>query len=373
MKLEQIHSHPKNPRKQLIVDELVESIKESGLLSPLLVRRVGSEFEIISGHRRKEALSAMGETHADCDIVEMTDEQAYKALMTANIQAHSLSEVEEAEGIKHMVDAYEWSQERVAKEFGKSQKWISFRLSLLDTDDSVKDGLSTRVLTGTHAREIAQLPQEKQSEVVAKVVEEKLSTRETAELVKMINNRQNDDSSMTYVEHTSFSDSNQLTIEGVENNLQIDNQINNREIHDSSMMWVETTPSTERKIAPSEQTHHQIDDKLNHREIHDTSPTSYEEDIKPEERNLYADPVMREISKMNGFVLRLQEIEIDLNPHSSIMDMLVDFNRDTQALHELDKIEFRIGWIRKHISNARAKLQGGTNEGTLLEFKRREA
>lgn len=131
-----------------------------------------------------------GEKVADCDVVEMSDETAYKVLMVMNIQAQSLTEIEEAEGIKHMMELFEWNQERVAKEFGKSQKWVSFRLSLLNLEESVQENVSTRVLSVTHAREIAQLPQQKQAEVAQKVVDEKLSTRETADLVKTITQKE---------------------------------------------------------------------------------------------------------------------------------------------------------------------------------------
>lgn len=189
IKLSQLQPHPQNPRKHLDSDELIDSIRETGLLSPLLVRRIGFEkFQIISGHRRKLALERMGENYADCDLVEMNDEQAYKALMTANIQSHSLSEIEEAEGIKHMLDAYEWTQERVAKEFGKSQDWISLRLKLLAVAEPVKELLTTRVVSAGQVRHIAQLPVEKQTEVAERVVSEDLSVRETAELVRQIKN-----------------------------------------------------------------------------------------------------------------------------------------------------------------------------------------
>src|SRR5690606_1711440 len=132
----------------------------------ILVRRVGVEkFEIISGHRRKAALQLLGEKYADCDIIEMTDEQAYRALMVANIQAQTLTEIEEAEGIKNMIESHKWTQERVAKEFGKSQDWVSLRLKLLTLDGPVKEMLTNRFVSATQASFIAKLPQDKQTEV----------------------------------------------------------------------------------------------------------------------------------------------------------------------------------------------------------------
>lgn len=330
--------HPQNPRKQLIVDELSISIKESGLLSPLLVRRVNmNQFQIISGHRRKAALEQMGEKYADVDIIEMNDEQAYKALMTANIQSQSLSEVEEADGIKHMMDTYEWTQDRVAKEFGKSQVWVNRRLDLLHLDAGIQEQIITRVITATHGREIGQLPPEKQPDVARQVVEEKLSTRQTAELVKQINNPQIDDST----NYREFQDS-PLT-----------------DLRSESQKDVKRPLETSHQFDGQSETIPQIDDRLDH--------------PKPEETRLYADPDMKRISEMNGFILKLKDIELDLQPHVSVMDSLVEFNRSDEALRELDKIAFRLDWMRKHITNAKARLEGGTGEGTVLEFKRKEA
>lgn len=181
-----LQPHPSNPRKQVQNDleELTDSIYETGLIEPLIVRPLGNEYQIISGHRRKAALERVGFLEAECIVKELNDEDALKLLLVTNIQRKSMSEIEEAEGIRRMMDEFGWSQERVADEFGKGQRWVSYRLSLLGLDDSIKEKLSTRVLKPTHAREIAQAPKEVQSEIADKVVEEKLSTRQTEELVK---------------------------------------------------------------------------------------------------------------------------------------------------------------------------------------------
>jgi ParB family chromosome partitioning protein len=185
--LERLINHPKNPRVRIDVEELTASIKEVGQLVPLLVRPSGEHFEIISGHRRKEALRQAGRISAECDVLELDDEQAFKALMVANIQAQSLTEIEEAEGIRRMMEEFEWSQGRVAKEFGKSQQWVSYRLALIQNLAlEVQELVTTRVVNPTQAREIAQAPKELQSAIADKVVKEDLSTRETEALVKVL-------------------------------------------------------------------------------------------------------------------------------------------------------------------------------------------
>lgn len=169
-----------------MLEDLTDSLIESGQVVPLLVRPFNKGYQIISGHRRRAALERAGFLEAECDIAEMDDEKADALLLTTNFLSQTLSEIEEAEGIQHMRDAYGWTQERVAKEFGKTKMWVSYRLSLLGLNDEVKESVNARLLTATHAREIAQLPQEMQSDVARQVIEEQLSTRGTNELVKQI-------------------------------------------------------------------------------------------------------------------------------------------------------------------------------------------
>lgn len=153
---------------------------------PLLVRPWENGYQIISGHRRRAALDRSGIQTAMCEVREMDDESAFKALMVTNIQAQTLSEIEEAEGIKRMMSEYEWKQERVAREFGKSQDWISLRLRLLSLASPVQDMLTTRVVNSGQVRHIAKLPTEHQAAVAKKVAEQELPTRETEKLVKLI-------------------------------------------------------------------------------------------------------------------------------------------------------------------------------------------
>lgn len=305
-------THPKNPRKQLIIDDLTDSIVESGQLVPILVRLHGEGYQIISGHRRKAALERAGILKADCDVVEMDDEQAYKALMVTNIQAQTLSEIEEAEGIRYMMDSFEWSQQRVSVEFGKSQKWVSFRLSFLNLDEMVKDNLSTRVLTPTHAREIAQLPIEIQTEVANKVIDEGLSTRETADLVKR---------------HYP----NRATSDGLDN----------------------VTTTLEPDIPTVRQSN---------------APTSAHFEIPQQKEDV---AVMERIKLGSELILNVKTLQNQIFPHSWVIESLIEFNRADEAVKTIDKLKEHLDYLRLHITNAQARLNKDTQvEGKILEFKR---
>lgn len=322
--MSQLYAHPQNPRKHLDNDELIESIKETGQLVPLLVRRIGFEkLQIISGHRRKSALEAIGEKYAECDVVDMTDDQAYKALMITNIQAKSLTEIEEAEGIKHMIDLYEWTQDRVSKEFGKSQNWVNMRLGLLNLAEPIKELIIARAINTSHARYIGKLPQEQQEEAITHVIEKNLSTRETAELVKDI---------------THFQE--------VQD-----------EIHTEPQKNEFRTLETEREI------HTELDEeKENEPEIHASYP------ITP--RNLTG--TYQERKEAADVLLKIRLAIVDMsNPYYP--DKLVELNLDVEALELMDKLENSMKWLKQKISNARNRMGSEPTNGSVVEFKKKIA
>lgn len=331
--MRQLHAHPQNPRKQLTVDDLAESIKESGQLVPLIVRRVGMEnFEIISGHRRKAALESIGEKYADCDLIDMTDEEAYRALMVTNIQAQTLSEIEEAEGIKSMMEKFNWTQSQVAKEFGKSQKWVSFRLSLLKLDESVQENLSTRVLTATHAREIAQLPTEQQAEVVQKIIDENRSTRETAELVKEIIHPKISESSKDVARATNDY------VTG----------------HNESISKEDTTRAVNASLQ---------EDDYNTRYKETTTHVTSEEKVHAREQK----PINREPSpkiKASDYITKFYRFLADTDTET--IDGIFELGDADHVMAIIDKTIDTLKWMRNKVDKSKSE---GSN---VVEFKRRE-
>lgn len=334
IKLSQLQPHPQNPRKHLDSEELANSINETGLLSPLIVRRIGNDnFEIISGHRRKTALEKLGHSTADCDVVEMTDEQAYKALMTANIQSQSLSEIEEAEGIKHMIDAYEWTQGRVAKEFGKGQVWVNRRLDLLNLEPQIQEQIITRVITATHGREIGQLPKEVQGVVTRQVVEEKLSTRETADLVKKINNPLIEDSSTEFEIQTESID-----------------EIRPLEIVEELTVKLTVSP-----------TNHQIGDQL------DTELKSEFSATNPQFQGKSLPTISSRHSsnriRASDYITKFYEFLANLDDET--IDGIIELDETSHFLAVIDKAQDQLNWMRAKVTKS-----GETN---IVEFRRKEA
>lgn len=321
--LYQLYDHPKNPRKQLQIEDLTDSLAEVGQLVPLLVRPFGNGYEIISGHRRRAALDRLGTPRAECDIIEMSDEQAFQALMVTNIQAQTLTEIEEAEGIRHMLDSFEWTVDRVAKEFGKARRWVFYRLDLLGLNPEVQDKVHASALSATHGREIAQLPQEQQAEVAQIVIEEKLSTRETSELVKKITK--------------------------------------------SSGVPVVIEEQLTKEVAPFNPETGEILDEL---------PEVVHAPIIQTETNLKKEKIEDTQSRIklgSDLLYKFKEFYLDIQAHDEVVSSLIEFDNADKAIIAIDKTMEMLNWLKLRVSNAKGRTEGVTIEGKVVKFKKKEA
>lgn len=168
------------------IAELQQSMAQTGQWDAVLVRPWEDAYQIVAGHCRVEAARNLDWHEILAEVRDMTDEEADFLLLDTNFKRRNFSEMQEAEGIRHMMQAHGWTQERVAKMFGKTKMWVSYRLSLLGLHPEVKDKVNARLLTPTHAREIAQAPPEVQPAIAAKVQQADLSTRQTEQLVKVV-------------------------------------------------------------------------------------------------------------------------------------------------------------------------------------------
>lgn len=183
-------ANPFNPRHTIdpaYIAELAQSMTEHGQWESILVRVIApDEYQVIAGHCRVEAARSLGWEEIRAEVREMTDEESDFLTLDTNLKRRNLSEVEEAEGIRRMIDVHGWTQREAAERFGKSQAWINRRLDLLGLAAEVQQQVITRVISPTHAREIAQAPPEVQLAIAKKGQQEDLSTRETEHLVRVV-------------------------------------------------------------------------------------------------------------------------------------------------------------------------------------------
>ena len=170
------------------VEALKESISKHGLLHPIVARRTesDSELEVISGHRRLEALRRIGAEDVSCKIVEATDREAFEISLVENLQRESIDPIEEAMAFHQYIDVCRWGTRRtLADRIGRSPEYISHRLQLLQLPQDVLSKVGTQLST-SHAEELAWLEDEKATRRLAEfTAERRLSVHDLHELIKL--------------------------------------------------------------------------------------------------------------------------------------------------------------------------------------------
>ena len=183
------------PRKifdEASLEDLTNSIKERGMIQPIIVRNSNndrSKFEIIAGERRWLAAQRAGLHVVPVVITEADDLKSLEFAIVENVQRHDLNPLEEAQGYKRLIDEFSYDQEKVSKFIGKSRSHITNSLRLLTLPDDVVKLIETQKLTAGHAKIIVGL--DNASFVAAKIIEKKLSVRQTENFVKIFKNKKN--------------------------------------------------------------------------------------------------------------------------------------------------------------------------------------
>lgn len=170
------------------LDELTESIRNYGIIEPLIVRQTGTTYEIIAGERRWRAARLAGLTEVPVIVRDYSDQEAYEVALIENIQRQNLNAIEEAVAYRKLMDEFDLKQEEVAKRISKSRAAVANTLRLLKLTDSVKGLVIEGKLSGGHARTLLGLnDSDRQEEVAKKVVDGGLSVRATEDLVRTLN------------------------------------------------------------------------------------------------------------------------------------------------------------------------------------------
>src|SRR5919197_6548121 len=164
-------------------DALVNSIREHGLLQPILIRPIAHGFEIVAGHRRFQACRTLRWRSVPCRIREMSDKQAYELQLTENIQRKPMDPIEEAEAFRRYVIDFGWGGvSELARKIGKSEEYVSHHMQLLKLPDEIKDKIVNNSLKVSQAIEIVQIPHDKQQNLASEVISNNLTVRQIREL-----------------------------------------------------------------------------------------------------------------------------------------------------------------------------------------------
>ena len=167
------------------ISELAESIKEHGIIQPIVIRKSKSGYELVAGERRWRAAREAGLKRIPGIIRELTEQENAIFAIIENMQRENLNPVEEAEGINQMIKAYGLTQEQVSKSLGKSRPYITNALRILSLPEDALDSLARGEITSGHARALLAIQdKKKQNAVFQKIISEGLSVRDVERIAQ---------------------------------------------------------------------------------------------------------------------------------------------------------------------------------------------
>ena len=186
IKIHDIMPNVNQPRKifnEEKIEELADSIKQHGIIQPIVVRQKGKGYEIVAGERRWRAAIKANLPQVPCLIRELDDEQNMLIAIIENMQREDLNPIEEAEGLHQMTQTFGMTQEQVSKSVGKSRPYITNSLRLLKLPEYIRESISEGNLSAAHGRTLVTVIDEGARKLLwEKIIKENLSVRETEKL-----------------------------------------------------------------------------------------------------------------------------------------------------------------------------------------------
>jgi ParB family chromosome partitioning protein len=186
--LSAIQPNPMQPRQTFPdagIDELAESIRQKGILQPLLVRRVNGGFELIAGERRFRAAQRLGIEHVPVTVRDADDSELLEMALIENIQRENLNPLEEARAYRRLTDEFGLTQEEVATRVGKDRSTVANTLRLLQLPDQIKRDIERGALSAGHARALVSVASDTAKvDLAREVVARRLTVRQTERLAK---------------------------------------------------------------------------------------------------------------------------------------------------------------------------------------------
>jgi ParB family chromosome partitioning protein len=167
------------------LNDLKASIKEKGILQPILVRKKGDQFEVIAGERRLKAARALNLENIPAIIKDVTDQEAFIIALIENIQREELNPIEEAEAYRKMIEDFEFTQESVAQSVGKDRSTVSNMLRVLRLPTDIRNSIACGAISMGHARALLSLEESSERDrIYALIIKKGLSVREVEGLVQ---------------------------------------------------------------------------------------------------------------------------------------------------------------------------------------------
>lgn len=191
IRLKSIKVNPFQPRKifdETAIEELSASIKEHGVLQPIILRKVGTTYEIVVGERRFRAAKLAGLEEIPAVVRSLTDQESMELAILENLQREDLTPIEEAEAYQKLIDHLQLTQEQLAFRVGKSRPHIANHIRLLSLPEKVRKLINEGTLSMGHGRTLLGLRKKEQIAIVAeRAIKEELNVRQLEKLVQKLN------------------------------------------------------------------------------------------------------------------------------------------------------------------------------------------
>ena len=292
------------------LNELAKSIRQHGIIQPLVLRKVGSKYEIIAGERRYKASYIAGLTKVPAIVIDLNDNESAEVAIVENIQRKNLSPIEEAKSFKKLLDRGYLTQDELAASMGKTQGAISNKLRLLNLSEDVQDALLNNRISERHARSLLKLEKEdEQVEVLNKIIENRLNVRDTDSLINsMINGEE-----FVPVSNLTVDKKEEIDDSSSKNSIDLDDYFNitDEELNKLKGIVDEEPLKIEDKVVPA------IEDKV-YPAIENEETLLLEEEVDNTKRELLQ-------SKIKKFIEELKEDGFNSTYDSYEFDKLYEF------------------------------------------------
>ncbi len=235
---------PRIKFKEENINELAESIKEHGVIQPIVVRKISDKYEIIAGERRYKASILAGKTTIPAIVTDLDDKNSAEVALIENVQRQNLTPIEEAISYKKILDMGYINQTDLAEKLGKTQSTIANKLRLLNLDEEVQEALLNEKISERHARSLLKLDKNKQVEMLNRIISERMTVRKTDEEINKILNSNSEEKQEVNIPSLNKVDENNSEIEVL--NFDLDEQESSKENELEKTMKI--PPITEKEV-----------------------------------------------------------------------------------------------------------------------------
>jgi len=344
------------------INELSKSIKEHGVIQPIVVRPIGDKFEIIAGERRYKASCMAGLKTVPALITDLNDKDSAEVALIENVQRENLTPIEEAISYRKILDMGYITQEALATKLGKTQSTIANKLRLLNLDDEVQEALLKEKISERHARSLLKLTdKEQQRTMLNKIIAERLPVRKADEEIdKLLNggNNMNDE--------TNINESNNSIKEEIKN--PFENIIQNTQAETNTFKFINMNQISEDPTTNTEESIMQPEEPSEQNEIkpgkffnilNEDEPKEEVQEDEFDFNSMFINPIIAEQNspKNNRLLEELDEIEKSINNSNKKIETTIDnIDESDFEIEDIEEIDDFIEEIKPEITSEPSKI-----------------